>query len=66
MQELLWDFEETRKQIKKSEHGLRWLIRNRAIPIVKIGNRIYFQPEEIRKWVLEHSIPAFEGNIENG
>lgn len=65
MQELLWNFEETRKQIKKSEHGLRWLIRRRAIPL-RIGNRIYFQPEEIRKWVLEHSIPAMEGNIKNG
>ena len=61
MEQLLWDFEETRKQIKKSEHGLRWLIRNRAIPIVKIGNRIYFRPEEISNWIEEHSIPAQNG-----
>lgn len=60
MQELLWDFEETRKQIKKSVHGLRWLIRNRAIPIVKIGNRIYFRPEEVKEWIKEHSIPAIK------
>ena len=66
MEQLLWNFEETRRQLKKSVHGMRWLIRRRAIPIVRIGNRIYFQPEEIRKWVLEHSIPAFEGNIGNG
>jgi len=61
MSELLWNFEETRKQIKRSVHGMRWLIRNRAIPIVKIGNRIYFRPEEIKEWIREHSIPAVNG-----
>jgi len=66
MQELLWNFEETRKQIKKSEHGLRWLIRRRAIPLVRIQNRIYFRPDEIIKWIDEHSIPAYEGNTKNG
>ena len=66
MSELLWNFEETRKQIKRSEHGMRWLIRNRAIPIVKIGNRIYFRPEEIKEWIREHSIPALKGDIGNG
>jgi len=66
MNELLWNFEETRKQLKKSEHGMRWLIRQRAIPLVRIGNRIYFRPSEIIKWIDEHSIPAYEGNIKNG
>ena len=60
--ELLWDFEETRKQIKKSVHGMRWLIRQRAIPLVRIGNRIYFRPDEIKKWIDEHSIPTRENN----
>ncbi len=58
MQELLWNFEETRKQIKKSEHGMRWLIRKRAIPLVRIQNRIYFRPDEIIKWIDNNSIPA--------
>ena len=62
MNDLLWDFEETRMQIKKSEHGLRWLIRQRAIPIVKIGNRIYFSPDEIKKWIRKHSIPEHNNN----
>jgi hypothetical protein len=62
MEELLWDFEEARKQIRKSVHGMRWLIRRRAIPMVRIGHRIYFQPEEIKRWIDEHSIPAQEGN----
>jgi len=62
MEQLLWDFNETRKQIKRSEYGMRWLIRQRAIPIVKIGNRIYFRPEEIRDWIKKHSIPAQDGD----
>ena len=66
MEQLLWDFEETRRQLKKSVHGMRWLIRQRALLIVRIRGRIYFQPAEIRKWVEEHSIPAYEGNIKNG
>jgi len=58
MEELLWTFQETRKRLKKSEYGLRWLVRTRDIPIVKIGNRIYFRPEEILKWIEQKSIPA--------
>lgn len=60
MTEILWSFEETRKRIKKSEHGLRWLVRKRAIPLVKIGNRIYFQPEKVRKWIEAHAVPSKE------
>jgi len=58
---LLWDFDEARKQIKKSVHGMRWLIRQRAIPIVRIRNRIYFRPEAIKRWIDENSIPAQQG-----
>ena len=63
MQELLWSFEETRKQIKRSEQGLRWLIRINAIPMVKIGKRIFFRPDEIENWIEEHSIPAQEKKV---
>lgn len=63
---LLWDLEQTRKKLGKSVHSLRWLVRTRAVPIVRIKGRIYFRPDEIVKWIEEHSIPAFEGNIKNG
>lgn len=61
MDQLLWDFEVTRKKLNKSVHGMRWLIRTRAVPIVRISSRIYFRPDEILKWIEEHSIPAQNG-----
>jgi len=66
VEQLLWDFEETRKKLGKSVHSMRWLVRTRGVPIVRIQNRIYFRPDEIIKWIDEHSIPAYEGNIKNG
>jgi len=54
---LLWDFETCRKKIAKSEQGMRWLVRQRAIDgMVRIGRRIYFIPDEVRKWVLKNQI----------
>lgn len=53
-QELLWDFPTTCRQLKKTVEGLRWLVRTRRIPIVRVGNgrgRIYFSPEEVRAWI---------------
>ena len=66
MEQLLWNFEETRKKLGKSAHSMRWLVRKRAVPIVRIQNRIYFRPQEIEKWIEEHSIPAYGGNTKNG
>ncbi len=61
MEQLLWDFEEARMKLGKSVHSMRWLIRTRAVPIVRIQNRIYFSPSAILKWIEEHSIPAQNG-----
>ena len=63
---LLWDLEQTRKKLGKSVHSMRWLVRKRAVPLVRIQNRIYFSPSAISKWIDEHSIPAYEGKIKNG
>ena len=40
--------------------GLEWLIRTRRIPIVKIGKRIYFDPEDIRSWIDTKKIKPLE------
>jgi len=54
---LLWNFETTRQKIGKSKHGLRWLIRNRAIDgMVKIGSKIYFDPKDVEKWVEKNKV----------
>jgi len=48
-----------------SKWGLEWLIRNRRIPIVKIGRRIYFDPQDVQNWIDEHKIiPYKEVNYE--
>jgi len=49
-EQLLWDFETTRKKLCKSVQGMRWLIRTRQVEgMVRIGRRIYFDPEDIKK-----------------
>lgn len=61
--ELLWDFETTRKQLKKTPWGLRWLIRLRVLPIVRIGKgrgKIYFDPEDIKAYIQKQKIPPTE------
>ena len=48
-----------------SKWGLEWLIRIRRIPIVKIGKRIYFDPQDIQKWIQENKIKPQE-EVDNG
>jgi len=43
-----------------SYHGVRWLIRNRRIPIIKIGKRIYFDPQEVEIWKNSQKIEPIE------
>ncbi len=59
-EELLWDFEKTRKKLSKSIHGMRWLVRNRALEMVKIGRKIYFDPNSVRAFVEKNKIPAVD------
>jgi len=44
---------------RNPHNRLNWLIRNRALKgLVKVGRRIYFDPEQIREWIRENQIPA--------
>lgn len=58
MQEnLLWDFETTRKKIGKSVQGMRWLMRQRGIDgMVRVGRRIYFDPIDVQRWIEKNKI----------
>ena len=42
----------------KNKYRLDWLIRNRSIPIIKIGRRIYFNEAKIKDWIEKHEIQA--------
>jgi hypothetical protein len=66
--ELLWSFEDTRKRLKKTKWGLRWLIRLHALPIVRIGKgrgKIYFDPEDVKAYIQKQKIPAQNGEEGN-
>jgi len=59
---LLWDFETCRKKIGKSIQGMRWLIRVRGIDgMVRVGRRIYFDPEDVRQWIEKNKIKPING-----
>lgn len=40
---------------------LRWLERNRAIPLIKINRLIFFDPQEIDRWIDSQRIPVTKG-----
>ena len=36
--------------------SLEWLIRQRAIPLIKLNKRIYFDPKDIKNWIESKKI----------
>lgn len=64
MAETLLDVHQLLKKYPALKHwGLRWLIRNRRIPLIRIGRRIFFDPADISAWLDAHKIPPLkEGN----
>ena len=60
--EKLWDLKHLLKNYPAfKEWGVRWLIRHRRIPMVKIGRRIYFDPSEITLWIQKNKISEIGG-----
>ena len=65
-EEKLLDFKTVVDRYHFKPWGLRHLIRNRAIPIVKISasggrGRIYFDPIELEKWIDDRKISVQNG-----
>ena len=62
MRERLWDLNMLLENYPALKPwGVRWLIRKRRIPLVKLGRRIYFDPIEIETWIESQKIPAVGG-----
>lgn len=57
-QELLRRYPALAGKGKNKFYRLQWLTRSRAIPLVKIGRRIYFDPQEINSWIEAQKIPV--------
>ncbi len=48
--------------------GLRWLIRTRQIPFVRLGTgrgRLYFDPVDLDLWINERKIALYSGRRNN-
>jgi hypothetical protein len=57
----LLNFQDVVERFSIKPWGLRWLIRTRQIPLVRIGTgrgKIYFDPLDLEEWVETHKIPA--------
>ncbi len=43
---------------KNKYYRLQWLTRSRQIPVIKIGRRLYYDPEDIQVWIEGKKIPV--------
>jgi len=43
---------------KNKYYRLQWLTRSRQIPVIKIGRRLYYDPEDIQVWIKGKKIPV--------
>jgi hypothetical protein len=48
---LLWDFPQAARELNWPILALRGRVRRKQIPFLRIGQRIYFSPEHLRKWL---------------
>lgn len=61
-QQKLLDFKTVLERYSFKPWGLRHRIRVRQIPFVKIGRSIYFDPEDLDRWIEEKKIkPITQG-----
>jgi len=52
----LLSFNDVVEQYSFRPWGLRWRIRNRTVPFVKLGKSIYFDPNDLDAWIQENKI----------
>ncbi len=59
----LLDFKEVVRRYSFKPWGLRWLIRTRQIPLVRLGTgrgKIYFDLQDLEQWIESHKIQPVE------
>jgi len=63
MSEKLWDIHQLIKNYPALKlWGVRWHIRRRTIPLVKISRRIFFDPEDISAWIEKQKIKPIQND----
>jgi hypothetical protein len=54
--ESLWTIRQAAAWLSMTEHAVRCMLRRRQVPealIVRVGRRIRFKAQELRRWILE-------------
>lgn len=57
-EELLKQYPALASKGKNKYYRLQWLTRSRQIPVIKIGRRLYYDPEDIQAWIESKKIPV--------
>jgi hypothetical protein len=57
-EELLKQYPALASKGRNKYYRLQWLTRSRQIPVIKIGRRLYYDPEDIQAWIEGKKIPV--------
>jgi excisionase family DNA binding protein len=53
----LVDYEEAAIMLGLNPYTLRRYVCARKLPFLKIGKRVFFDPDDLRQWVEAHRVP---------
>ena len=57
--ESLWTIKELGKFLKVSESVVRYWMRTKALPHIKLGKHTRFDPDDIIKWLTTHKSVSY-------
>lgn len=60
--ETLWEVSDVALFLKKTPDALYKMVERRQIPYIKISRRVYFDRDEIKKWLLKQTVKPVEVN----
>jgi len=60
----LLSFNDVVEQYSFRPWGLRWRVRTRSVPFIKLGKSIYFDPKDLDEWINSRKIPVQKGGNE--
>jgi excisionase family DNA binding protein len=58
----LWDVKDVAAYLHTTPHAVYKLVERRAIPHVRLGRKILFDPDTIRAWISDHQVAPADGD----
>lgn len=55
---LVWTAAQTAGELGISKAHLYRLVRENKVPFVRVGRLVRFQPDDVRSWLDERTVPA--------